>query len=190
LLCSSRRRITIWHAGGSNFRDYHLLFDEQAESLLGSIDTLAERMRRIGATTIRSIQHIAGMQTIHDDNSEFVSPERLIQTLIVAPDTDVTDAADLMASQQIRRLPVVDDGQLIGMISLGDIAVKPEESTAAHALEGVSEGVKASSAARGARAATELRPKVDAESAAATPPRTASHKKESKARRKPPRRAA
>ena len=71
-----------WHASGSHFRDYHLLFDEQAESLLGSVDTLAERMRRIGATTIRSIQHIAGMQTIHDDNSEFVSPERMIQTLI------------------------------------------------------------------------------------------------------------
>jgi hypothetical protein len=40
-----------WHASGSHFRDYHLLFDEQAESLLNSIDTLAERMRRVGATT-------------------------------------------------------------------------------------------------------------------------------------------
>jgi CBS domain-containing protein len=106
----------------------------------------------------------------------------------VAPDTDVTDAADLMASRQIRRLPVVDDGQLIGMISLGDIAVKHEEGTAAYALEGVSEGVKASSAARSARAAMELRPKGDAESAAAH--KTASHKKEGKARRKPSRRAA
>ena len=108
----------------------------------------------------------------------------------VSPDTDVTDAADLMASRQIRRLPVVDDGQLIGMISLGDIAVKHEESTAAYALEGVSEGVKASSAARSARAATEFRPKGDAESAAAVPHKVASHKKEAKARRKPTRRAA
>ena len=74
------------------------------------------------------------------------------------------------------------------MISLGDIAVKHEKSTAAYALEGVSEGVKDSSAARGARAAVELRPKGDAESAAVAP--HASHKKEGKARRKPPRRAA
>lgn len=61
----------------------------------------------------------------------------------VAPDDDVEDAANLMASRQIRRLPVVREGKLIGMVSLGDIAVKHEESTAAHALEGVSEGVKA-----------------------------------------------
>jgi DNA-binding ferritin-like protein len=82
-LCSARQDEELPLARErSHFRDYHLLFDEQADSLLGSIDTLAERMRRIGATTIRSIQHIAGMQTIHDDNSEFVSPERMIQTLI------------------------------------------------------------------------------------------------------------
>ena len=62
----------------------------------------------------------------------------------VEPDDDVEDAADLMASRQIRRLPVVQRGKLIGMVSLGDIAVKHEESTASHALEGVSEGVKAS----------------------------------------------
>jgi CBS domain-containing protein len=62
----------------------------------------------------------------------------------VEPDDDVEEAADLMASRQIRRLPVVQGGKLIGMVTLGDIAVKHEESTASHALEGVSEGVKAS----------------------------------------------
>jgi signal-transduction protein with cAMP-binding, CBS, and nucleotidyltransferase domain len=67
----------------------------------------------------------------------------------VQPDDDVELAADLMASRQIRRLPVVEDGNLIGVVSLGDISVKQhEESTAAHALEGVSEGVKASGAAQ------------------------------------------
>jgi CBS domain-containing protein len=65
----------------------------------------------------------------------------------VEPEDDVEDAADLMASRQIRRLPVVQRGKLIGMVSLGDIAVKHEESTASHALEGVSEGVKASTPA-------------------------------------------
>jgi CBS domain-containing protein len=63
----------------------------------------------------------------------------------VEVDADVTDAADLMASRQIRRLPVVEDSQLVGMVSLGDIAIKHEDSTAAYALEGISVGVKASS---------------------------------------------
>jgi starvation-inducible DNA-binding protein len=71
-----------WHLSGSHFRDYHLLFDEHAEALLGSIDTLAERLRRIGATTIRSVSHVSKLQTIKDDNAEFVSPEKMIQTLI------------------------------------------------------------------------------------------------------------
>ena len=71
-----------WHLSGSHFRGYHLLFDEHADSLFGSVDKLAERMRRIGATTIRSISHISKLQTIKDDNAEFVSAERMIQTLI------------------------------------------------------------------------------------------------------------
>jgi starvation-inducible DNA-binding protein len=71
-----------WHLSGSHFRDYHLLFDEHAEALFGAIDTLAERMRRIGATTIRSISHISKLQTVKDDNAEFVSAEKMIQTLI------------------------------------------------------------------------------------------------------------
>src|SRR5213596_1793431 len=71
-----------WHLSGSHFRDYHLLFDEHAEGLFASIDTLAERMRRIGATTIRSVSHISKLQTIKDDNAEFVSPEKMIQNLI------------------------------------------------------------------------------------------------------------
>jgi starvation-inducible DNA-binding protein len=71
-----------WHLAGSHFRDYHLLFDEQADAIFGSIDPLAERMRRIGGTTIRSISHIGQLQTIDDDNDEFVSPEEMIQNLI------------------------------------------------------------------------------------------------------------
>src|SRR5436190_1157373 len=71
-----------WHLAGSHFRDYHLLFDEQADAIFGSIDILAERMRRIGATTIRSISHISELQTIEDDNDDFVPPETMIQNLI------------------------------------------------------------------------------------------------------------
>jgi starvation-inducible DNA-binding protein len=71
-----------WHVSGSHFRDYHLLLDEQAESILASVDALAERIRRIGGTTIRSIGHIGQLQTIRDDNDEFVPPEQMIQRLL------------------------------------------------------------------------------------------------------------
>jgi len=61
----------------------------------------------------------------------------------IEPDADVDEAARLMSERQIRRLPVVEDGELLGVISLGDIAVKePDEETAGEALEGVSQGVK------------------------------------------------
>ncbi|MBO0862370.1 MAG: DNA starvation/stationary phase protection protein [Chloracidobacterium sp.] len=71
-----------WHIASSHFRDYHLLLDEQAGSILDSIDPLAERVRRIGGTTIRSIAHIHQLQTIADDNHDYVPPDKMIQELI------------------------------------------------------------------------------------------------------------
>ncbi|MDB5058536.1 MAG: Ferritin and Dps [Chloroflexi bacterium] len=71
-----------WHLSGSHFREYHLMFDEHAESIFAGIDILAERMRKIGATTIRSISHISQMQTIADDNDEFVIPRDMVQRLL------------------------------------------------------------------------------------------------------------
>jgi starvation-inducible DNA-binding protein len=71
-----------WHIASSHFRDYHLLLDEQADSILDSVDPLAERVRRIGGTTIRSIAHIHQLQTITDDNQDYVSPDKMIQELI------------------------------------------------------------------------------------------------------------
>jgi starvation-inducible DNA-binding protein len=71
-----------WHIASSHYRDYHLLLDEQAASIFESIDTLAERMRRIGGTTIRSISHISQLQTIEDDNRDFVPPDEMIEELL------------------------------------------------------------------------------------------------------------
>src|SRR5438094_186646 len=67
-----------WHVTGSHYRDYHLLLDEQAEAIFDSIDLLAERVRRIGGTTIRSIGHIGRLQAVGDDDGEFVLPEQMI----------------------------------------------------------------------------------------------------------------
>lgn len=71
-----------WHLASSHFRDYHLLFDEHAEQILESIDPLAERVRRIGGTTIRSISHVSELQSISDDNRDFVLAEQMIQSLL------------------------------------------------------------------------------------------------------------
>jgi starvation-inducible DNA-binding protein len=71
-----------WHLSGSHFRDYHLLLDEHAEGLFASIDTLAERMRRIGGTTIRSLSHIEQLQTIQDDNDDYVPAGEMMQRLL------------------------------------------------------------------------------------------------------------
>jgi starvation-inducible DNA-binding protein len=71
-----------WHLAGPHFRDYHLLFDEQAAPILESVDVLAERVRKIGGTTIRSIGQIAGLQTIPDDDDELVPSTEMIRRLL------------------------------------------------------------------------------------------------------------
>src|SRR5881628_2091564 len=71
-----------WHVASSHFRDYHLLLDEQADAIFGSIDILAERVRRIGGTTIRSVSHIGQLQTIEDDNDDFVPAGEMVRRLM------------------------------------------------------------------------------------------------------------
>ena len=71
-----------WHASGSHFRDYHLLFDEHAEQIFAMIDPLAERVRKLGGTTIRSINHITRLQTIKDDDEPFIEPQKMIKSLV------------------------------------------------------------------------------------------------------------
>jgi starvation-inducible DNA-binding protein len=71
-----------WHLAGSHFRDYHLLFDEQAEQIFDAVDVLAERVRRVGGTTIRSISHISQLQTIKDDNDDFVQAGEMVRRLM------------------------------------------------------------------------------------------------------------
>ena len=71
-----------WHLSGIHFRDFHLLFDEHADQILESIDPLAERIRKIGGTTIRSISHVSKLQSIGDDNDAYVSPLDMIARLL------------------------------------------------------------------------------------------------------------
>src|SRR5712692_1924085 len=71
-----------WHLYGSHFRDYHLLFDEQADSIFESIDIMAERVRKVGATTIRSISHVSQLQTIRDDEGSVLSADEMVSHLL------------------------------------------------------------------------------------------------------------
>lgn len=70
-----------WHVSGPHFRDYHLLLDEQAAQILASTDVVAERVRKVGGTTIRSIGHIARLQRITDNDAEFVSARDMLAEL-------------------------------------------------------------------------------------------------------------
>jgi starvation-inducible DNA-binding protein len=71
-----------WHVAGSHFRDYHLLLDEHADAIFDEIDELAERVRRVGGTTIRSISHVSQLQTIADDNEDFVPAGEMMRRLL------------------------------------------------------------------------------------------------------------
>ena len=70
-----------WHMSGQHFRDYHLLLDEQATQIFDLTDVIAERVRKVGGTTIRSIGHIARLQRIHDSDEEFTGPTEMLREL-------------------------------------------------------------------------------------------------------------
>jgi len=71
-----------WHVSGPHFRDYHLLFDEQAAEVYASTDELAERVRKLGARTIHSITEISKRQSIKDNDKDFVGPADMIKELM------------------------------------------------------------------------------------------------------------
>lgn len=71
-----------WHMSGSHYRDYHLLFDEQADQIFNMIDVLAERVRKLGQSTIRSIGEIHQLQSVRDDNDVFVVPKEMLKNLL------------------------------------------------------------------------------------------------------------
>ncbi len=70
-----------WHMSGHHFRDYHLLLDEHADQIFAMTDDIAERARKLGATTLRSIGDITRNQRLKDDDREFVAAEEMLQEL-------------------------------------------------------------------------------------------------------------
>jgi starvation-inducible DNA-binding protein len=70
-----------WHMSGPHFRDYHLLFDEQADQLFAMTDPIAERIRKIGGRTLTSIGHIGRLQRVLDNDAGYVEPEDMLAEL-------------------------------------------------------------------------------------------------------------
>ena len=70
-----------WHVSGPHFRDYHLMFDEQAAEVLATTDLIAERVRKTGGTTLRSIGDISRRQKIKDNDADFVTPADMLTEL-------------------------------------------------------------------------------------------------------------
>jgi starvation-inducible DNA-binding protein len=70
-----------WHVSGPHFRDYHLMLDEQGDQIFAMTDPLAERVRKIGGTTLRSIGHVARLQRVEDNDADYVTPEDMLAEL-------------------------------------------------------------------------------------------------------------
>jgi starvation-inducible DNA-binding protein len=70
-----------WHMSGVHFRDYHLMLDDQSAQLFAMTDPIAERIRKLGGTTIRSIGHIASLQRIQDNDADYVTPADMLTEL-------------------------------------------------------------------------------------------------------------
>lgn len=74
-----KTKIFHWHMSGPHFRDYHLLLDEHADELFAMIGDIAERVRKIGGTTLRSIGHIARVKRIADNDTDYVTPKDMLR---------------------------------------------------------------------------------------------------------------
>ena len=70
-----------WHVSGPHFRDYHLLLDDQAAQIYATTDAIAERVRKLGGTTLRSIGHIAKLQRVLDNDADYVTPQDMLAEL-------------------------------------------------------------------------------------------------------------
>ena len=71
-----------WHVSGRHFHDYHEMLDQQSDAIFATTDQLAERVRKLGGTTLKSIGQISKLQTIKDNNEEYVPPREMLRELM------------------------------------------------------------------------------------------------------------
>ena len=108
-----------WHMSGKHFRDYHLLLDEQADQIFATIDPLAERVRKIGANTIRSVAHIAQLQHVKDNDEDFVSAHDMLK--------DLEGENRKMAKHMREAHKIADDAEDVATASLLEVYIDETE---------------------------------------------------------------
>jgi starvation-inducible DNA-binding protein len=108
-----------WHMSGPHFRDYHLMLDEQSDQIFATTDPLAERIRKLGQRTIRSIGHIGELQTIKDNDAEFVGPLDMLRELM--------NDNKAMAASMRKAHELCDDQKDIATASLLEVYVDETE---------------------------------------------------------------
>jgi starvation-inducible DNA-binding protein len=108
-----------WHMSGSHFRDYHLLLDEQAEQIFATTDDIAERVRKIGGTTLRSIGHIGRLQRVQDNDADFVTPLDML--------AELRDDNKQLAAHLRETHALCDDGEDVATASLVDTWIDEAE---------------------------------------------------------------
>ena len=108
-----------WHMSGPHFRDYHLMLDEQSDQIFATTDPLAERVRKLGQRTIRSIGHIGELQTIKDNDAEFVGPLDMLRELM--------NDNKAMAASMRKAHELCDDQKDIATASLLEVYVDETE---------------------------------------------------------------
>lgn len=108
-----------WHMSGPHFRDYHLMLDEQADQIFAASDPIAERVRKLGQTTLRSIGHIGKLARVKDNDAEFASPLEML-TELMADNKQM--AAALRAAHKI-----CDDHEDVASASLLEVYIDETE---------------------------------------------------------------
>src|SRR5262245_19336973 len=126
-----------WHVSGPHFRDYHLLLDQQADQILATTDVLAERVRKLGATTLHSVGQIARLQRVLDNDAEYVTPLDMLAQLR-------GDNGDL-ARRMKEAHSLCDEGGDIATASLLEVWIDEAESRAWYLFEASQPGEAASS---------------------------------------------
>ena len=108
-----------WHMSGPHFRDYHLLLDEQSDQIFAAIDPLAERVRKLGQTTLRSIAHVSKISTLRDNDKPFVSPLDML--------TELAEDNKKVATAMREAHHICDDARDIATASLLEVYVDETE---------------------------------------------------------------
>jgi len=121
-----------WHVSGPHFRDYHLLLDEQATQILGTTDTIAERVRKLGGQTIKSIGHIGRLQHIKDNDAEEVTPRDMLAELL--------DDNRRLAEQMLETHTLCDERGDVASASLIEVWIDEAQGRAWFLLEAVQRG--------------------------------------------------